>query len=149
MSRRYEARFEKIDSSDELCVCHIDDIWNSQTYIPDRNYPIVLWTTGEDEVEYRLSIEDAEGLRKQLDEAIKEAKEDRAFWDQIVEIVSQYEKAGLPLTIRPASVDSAFIGRNVSVEKLQYAARCLQALGEIYIDYDSSDYNNSLLRLKW
>lgn len=73
MSRRYEARFEKIDSSDELCVCHIDDIWNSQTYIPDRNYPnypIVLWTTGE-------------------------------------------------------------------------------ALGEIYIDYDSSDYNNSLLRLKW
>lgn len=125
---------EKIEQSDELCACHIDDIWNSQTYTPDRNYPIVLWTTGEDEVGYRLSIEDAEDLRKQLDDAVKEAKDDRAFWDQIAEIVSQYEKAGLSLTVRAASVDSAFIGRNVSVEKLQYADRSLEALGEIRIE---------------
>ena len=143
------SRYEKIEQSDGLCACHIDDIWNSQIHIPDRNYPVVLWTTGDDEIEYRLSIEDAMDLRKQLDEAIQEANTDRAFWDSILEIVSQYEKAGMPLTIRTASVDSTWLYCNMSVEKLQYGARCLEALGEIQIEYDGSDFNNSLLRLKW
>lgn len=57
-----------MEQAEALAAAHIEDIWNSQRYRPDLNYPIAVYP--DDETEYRLTIEQARKLADDLAKAI-------------------------------------------------------------------------------
>lgn len=135
---------EKLQSSHDLRVCHIDDIWNSERHCPDPEYPIVIFPSDGDE-EYRFSIADAELFQTALSQVITEAKLDKEYFSQILEIVSQYEKAGVHITIEQLSKCSM----TIPCYNLGWHVRRLAQMEKIQIDVDFSDFKKSKLRLKW
>lgn len=135
---------EKLNESDDLRACYITDIWNSPRHFPDLNFPIVVFP-GDGETEYRLSIADAEAFQESLNKAISEAGYDQKVLNGIIEVISQYEKAGVELTVDRISLDTSF----PSFLNFEWYVRRLVANNEISIEYDYTDFNKSKLRLKW
>ena len=74
-----ESRQEVITKPEHIYAGHIDDIWNSQRYRPDLNYPLYI-CAGEDEDqvsnEFRLTLEQGRKVVGDLTRAIKEAEAD-------------------------------------------------------------------------
>lgn len=135
---------EKLKSSDDLRVAHIDDVCTSETFHPDSNYPIVIFP-GDGETEYRFSIVDAELFQTSLSQVIAEAKLDREYFNQILEIVSQYEKAGITLTVD--QLDKC--PTTIPMYNLNWYVKRLAAMEEITIEDFNSDFKKCYLRLKW